>query len=84
VDTHCWRICRRLGWVRSRSRDGVCSKQDMDRLQEMIPAELRYSLHVNLISLGREFCRSGNPRCPECPLASVCKTSSRRGRKPDV
>jgi len=81
VDTHCWRICRRLGWVRSTSRDGVCSKQDMDRLQKMIPEHLRFSLHVNLISLGREFCRSENPRCPECPIGHLCKTSSRIGRK---
>lgn len=52
VDTHCWRISWRLGWIRATSRDGVCSRREMDRLQEKIPVELRHSLHVNLISLG--------------------------------
>jgi len=83
VDTHCWRICQRLGWIRCTSKNGVCSRHDMDRLQEKIPLRVRFSLHVNLISLGREFCRARNPRCPECPLAFMCKTASRRGRNPD-
>lgn len=81
VDTHCWRICRRLGWIRSTSRDGACSRRDMDRLQTKIPVKLRFSLHVNLISLGREFCTDGNPRCSECPLAPMCKSAPRCGRQ---
>lgn len=72
VDTHCWRIARRLGWVRSTQRDGHCSDRDMDRLQTKIPAELRFSLHVNFLSLGREFCGGQSPRCSECPLGGVC------------
>lgn len=76
VDTHCWRICQRLGWVRQ-TREGVCTPQDMDRLQEKIPAELRFSLHVNMISLGREICRSDIPRCEACPLSGQCRTGQR-------
>lgn len=72
VDTHCWRICRRLGWVRG-NRDGVCTKSDMNRLQDKIPAQWRHSLHVNMVSLGREFCVSGSPRCEPCPLKPVCR-----------
>ena len=33
VDLHCWRICRRLGWVRATRRNKSCSRKDMDRLQ---------------------------------------------------
>lgn len=73
VDTHCWRICRRLGWVRS-TREGVCTKKDMDRLQSKVPPELRRSLHVNMVSLGREFCTSQRPRCEKCPLRPLCRT----------
>ena len=76
VDTHCWRISQRLGWIRSTSRDGVCSKRDMDRLQEKIPAKLRFSLHVNMISLGREICIDGRPRCNLCPLKQLCRSAS--------
>jgi len=72
VDTHCWRIARRLGWVRPTQRDKHCAPRDMDRLQSKIPPELRYSLHVNLVSLGREICTSTAPGCGECPLSACC------------
>ncbi|KAF0203875.1 MAG: Base excision DNA repair protein HhH-GPD [Gallionellaceae bacterium] len=72
VDTHCWRIARRLGWVRPTQKDKHCAPRDMDRLQSKIPPELRYSLHVNMISLGREVCTPSAPRCDECPTAVWC------------
>ena len=72
VDTHCWRIARRLGWVRPTQKDRHCAPRDMDRLQSKIPPELRYSLHVNMISLGREICTPTAPRCDECPLTAWC------------
>ncbi|MDD5058373.1 MAG: hypothetical protein PHQ60_10915 [Sideroxydans sp.] len=73
VDTHCWRIARRLGWVRPTQKDRHCAPRDMDRLQSKIPPELRYSLHVNMISLGREICAPTAPRCDECPIAAWCR-----------
>jgi endonuclease III len=72
VDTHCWRIAQRLGWIRAKSRDGLPTRRDMDRLQSKIPPEHRFSLHVNFLSLGREFCKAGNPRCSHCPLNVLC------------
>lgn len=73
VDTHCWRVSRRLGWVRRTRPDGSCSPSDMDRLQAKIPSALRYCLHVNMISLGREFCSSATPKCSQCPISTFCK-----------
>jgi endonuclease-3 len=72
VDTHCWRIARRLGWVRPTQKDKHCAPRDMDRLQSRIPPELRHSLHVNMISLGREICIPNAPRCNECPISAWC------------
>jgi endonuclease III len=72
VDTHCWRIARRLGWVRPTQKDRHCAPRDMDRLQSKIPPELRYSLHVNMISLGREICTPTSPRCDDCPISAWC------------
>lgn len=72
VDTHCWRIARRLGWVRPTQKNKRCSPRDMDRLQSKIPPELRYSLHVNMVSLGREICTPNAPRCDECPISAWC------------
>jgi len=73
VDTHCWRIARRLGWVRPTQKDGRCVPRDADRLQAKIPPELRFSLHVNLISLGREICTARNPNCAACPITLWCR-----------
>ena len=78
VDTPCWRISQRLGWIRPTAKDGVCTKRDMNRLQEKIPARLRFSLHVNFISLGREICADRNPNCERCPLAAQCHTGRRQ------
>jgi endonuclease III len=72
VDTHCWRIARRLGWVRPTQKDKHCAPRDMDRLQSKIPGELRYSLHVNFVSLGREICVAASPKCEICPNSPYC------------
>lgn len=73
VDSHCWQIAARLGWINSSGNNRNCSVRDMDRLQEMVPPDLRYSLHVNLVSLGREICTARKPRCRECVIFSFCR-----------
>jgi endonuclease III len=72
VDEHCWRVSRRLGWIRQTRRNRSGSPRDEDRLQEKIPPEYRHSLHVNLISLGRQFCVRQRPLCESCPISSLC------------
>ncbi|MFC1652496.1 endonuclease III domain-containing protein [Planctomycetota bacterium] len=84
VDSHCWRICHRLGWVRNTTSDGQPRKREMNRLQAMIPPSLRYSLHVNLVALGRDCCTAKDPKCTNCPITNECKqigVSKRRGDK---
>lgn len=72
VDTHCWRISIRLGWISPSCSNGRCYPKDMDLLQEKIPASLRHSLHVNFVSLGREICKDRNPDCLACPIFHLC------------
>ncbi len=72
VDTHCWRICLRLGWEYTTRPDRTCSPKDMDRLQSRIPRELRFSLHVNMVSHGREICTPKKPKCSSCPISNYC------------
>lgn len=73
VDSNCWRICRRLGWVRPTRPDHSCSPRDMDRVQAGIPPKLRFKLHANLVSLGRQVCQSIHPRCAICPIRRYCR-----------
>jgi endonuclease-3 len=72
VDEHCWRVSKRLGWIRQTRRNRSGSPRDEDRLQDKIPPENRYSLHVNFISLGRNICLARHPRCDECPIRQFC------------
>jgi endonuclease-3 len=71
VDTHVHRVTGRLGLIPPKT-----SAEKAHRLlEDLVPAELRTSLHVELIRLGREICKAGRPRCEECPLADLCPTA---------
>ncbi len=70
VDAHCWRIAKRLNWAAINDNP---TAQDMDFLQEQIPPELRFSLHVNMVSHGRKVCVARSPKCSECVIISFCR-----------
>lgn len=72
IDAHCWRISCRLGWNGFGSNNGNCSNRSMDHLQTLIPAELRFSLHVNMVSHGRKICTANKPKCSECVIVIFC------------
>jgi endonuclease III len=83
VDSNCWRIGRRLGWVRPTRPDKSCSPRDMDRVQSGIPLNLRFSLHVNLVSHGRACCLPGLPLCDDCCIRQFCNTGKASSRSND-
>lgn len=68
VDTHVLRISKRLGLVAARA--GADAAHDV--MADIVPPELAYSLHVNMIAHGRQRCRPQNPRCGGCLLTSEC------------
>ena len=68
VDTHVHRIAKRLGLIGS----SVSADAAHEILGEMIPDELVYSLHINLVTHGRRVCKARNPRCRECVLLELC------------
>lgn len=49
-------------------------------LGELIPPNLRRSLHLNLSSHGREICRAQKPLCGECELRNFCSDYRDRER----
>jgi adenine-specific DNA glycosylase len=69
VDTHVWRVARRLGWTPARPKP---SEPQERLLEAAIPAELRYTLHVNMMVHGRLVFLPYNPRCGACPLEDIC------------
>ncbi len=72
VDSNCWRVGYRLGWVNWTSWKTTISANDMDLLQNKIPARLRYSLHENMVFHGRKICTPINPKCNICPISTYC------------
>jgi endonuclease III len=80
VDAHCWRVSRRLGFV-PRSTPSRINDNAAEALESRIPAHLRFSLHVNMLSLGREFCTANDPKCDLCPLHSLCPRIGLRGSR---
>lgn len=75
VDTHVGRVLARLGPYRELGLElrGLDHKQLQNVLADLVPPNLRYSLHVNLIMHGREVCRATKPLCGECPVSSFCR-----------
>ncbi len=68
MDTHIFRVTRRLGLIPDKCNDEQAHKV-MNRL---VPAGKHYSLHINLIRHGRRICRPRDPKCGECSLIEHC------------
>jgi endonuclease-3 len=68
VDTHIHRVAGRLGIV-GRPRDREATYR---ALAGIVPEGRSLSLHVNLIRLGRAYCRPAKPRCEACPIRRRC------------
>ena len=74
IDTHIFRIARRLGLIPER-----CSDEEAHRLMgEMIPRKRYFEAHINLIRLGRKICRPSNPLCEQCCLLDYCEYYEKR------
>lgn len=68
VDTHVYRVSRRVGLIDS----SISVDRAHDALEAMLPPDDVYSFHINVIRLGREICKARIPRCSICVLASIC------------
>ncbi|MCX5997676.1 MAG: endonuclease III [Chloroflexi bacterium] len=68
VDTHVYRVVKRLGLIRNRlSADAA--HLEMETLTA--PGDI-YRCHVLLIEHGRKTCKAQRPLCPVCCLAAIC------------
>lgn len=67
VDTHVFRVARRLGLSKGTTPYAV----ETD-LEKHIPEDIRSKAHHWLILHGRYVCTARAPRCMECALKSIC------------
>ncbi len=68
VDTHVFRISRRLGWAFGKNPVEVEKE-----LQKVLPEEHWNRINFQLIYLGRTACTARKARCGECALAEWCE-----------
>ena len=69
-DTHCMRICARLGFYPEGLRDPV--KIEKILLDLIDPAEGSDFCH-RLVLFGRDICMARGPLCSECPISELCE-----------
>ena len=74
MDVHILRITKRIGLLPERFSD----EQSHESMEKLVPSSKHYSLHVNLIRLGRQICRPQNPKCDKCPLIEQCNYGQSR------
>ncbi len=68
VDTHIYRVSGRMG-IRPPQ---LSVERTHVYLEEVIPEEAYYDLHLNLIRLGREVCGARKWHCYRCPVEDLC------------
>ncbi|MFZ1815519.1 MAG: endonuclease III [Rhizobiaceae bacterium] len=77
VDTHIFRLANRLGLAPGKTPDAVEA-----RLEKIIPKEFLYHAHHWLILHGRYVCVARKPKCDQCIIADLCKSSEKTNAVP--
>lgn len=69
ADTHCIRICGRLGFYPEALKD----PHKVERIMaEIIEPDEQSDFCHRIVQFGRDVCSARAPRCAECPMAHVC------------
>jgi len=68
VDTHVYRVSRRIGLIGERTN----AEKAHVVLEEMLEPEQRYTFHINMITHGRKVCKAPIPLCEVCVVKEWC------------
>ncbi|HEY4619173.1 MAG TPA: endonuclease III [Flavobacterium sp.] len=68
ADLHVIRVAPRIGLI-TETKDGIKAEK---QLMQVLPKEIWGEIGMAISFLGREICRP-QPKCPECPINSICK-----------
>ena len=66
-DTHCIRICGRLGLSHGKEPEKVETQ-----LRAILPPEESSDFCHRIVLFGRDICTARSPKCGECPLSMFC------------
>jgi endonuclease-3 len=68
VDTHVWRVTKRLGII----GQNVSRERAHEILEQVVPRDCIQSMNNNLVRHGREICKAQKPQCEICFLSDIC------------
>ena len=69
-DTHCIRICGRLGMYPEKEK----SPEKIEKiLRELLPTGSGSDFCHRIVLFGREVCSARSPKCEACPLSDLCE-----------
>ena len=74
VDTHCIRICVRLGFYPEGKKDPLMTEKVMDCYIER--GEQSDFCH-RIVNFGRDRCMAQSPKCDGCPVSDLCDRYAR-------
>ena len=77
-DTHCIRICGRLGMYPEKEKDPTKIEKI---LRELIDLKEGSDFCHRIVLFGRETCTARSPMCEDCPLADLCLKRERENGK---
>jgi endonuclease-3 len=72
VDTHVFRIARRLGLAR-----GDTAEKVEQELMQVLPRDRWISFSHQIIHHGRQVCTARNPKCNACNLEPLCRSKDK-------
>ena len=78
VDTHVFRVSRRIGLVPMTAKTPLAVEKD---LIKNIPAVLVHKAHHWLILHGRYTCLARSPKCDSCGITAFCKYFEKETKK---
>ena len=70
ADTHCIRICGRLGFYPEKYKD---PKKTEDIMSALIEQGEQSDFCHRIVQFGRDTCIARSPKCSTCPLKDICK-----------
>jgi len=69
VDTHVYRVAKRLGLIDARTKVEKAHRL----LENLVPPDQVYPFHVLMIEHGRKICHAQRPHCDTCVLSQLCQ-----------
>lgn len=71
TDTHCIRICGRLGFYPESEKNPAKIEKILDKC---IEKQIQSDFCHRIVYFGRDICTARSPRCGDCPMKTFCKS----------